>query len=50
MGEKEATKKTLRELSKGQAPKNDLIVAAQVGGEIRGLDESVGKEERPVWV
>ena len=50
MGEKEATKKTLRELSKGQAPKNDLIVAAQVGGEIRGLDETVGKEERPVWV
>ncbi len=50
MSEKETAKKTLRELSAGQFFENDLIVAAQVGGEIRELSETVDEGEKPVWV
>lgn len=50
MGQQEAAKRTLRELAEGQAAENDMIVAAQIGGEIRGLGETVDEGENPVWV
>ena len=50
MGKQDIEGRTLRELSAGQAPENDLIVAARVGGEIRGLGESVGEGEPLSWV
>ena len=43
-------KKTLRELAAGQEKENDIVVAAFVDGELRGLDESVGEGQKPVWV
>ena len=46
----EREKKKLRELAEGQAAENDLIVAALVGGELRGLGEMVDEREKPVWV
>ena len=50
MGQQEQSKKTLRELSKGAEKENDIIVAARVGGEIRGLGETADEREAPVWI
>ena len=46
----ETLKKTLREMAKGIEKDNDIIVAARVGGKILGLDETVDKQETPVWI
>lgn len=50
MGQQERAKKTLRELAEGQAAGNDMIVAALVGGELKGLGETADERQTPVWV
>ena len=46
----ETSKKTLREIAKGLEKENDIIVAARVGGQILGLDETVDEQDAPVWI
>ena len=46
----ETSKKTLREIAKGLEKENDIIVAARVGGQILGLDETVEEQDAPVWI
>ena len=43
-------KKTLRALAEGHARENDIIVAAQIGGEIRSLGGEAGAGEKVSWV
>ena len=50
MGKQDIAGRTLRELSAGQAPENDMIVAARIGGEIQGLGETADERETPEWV